>query len=61
MKLSKSNLNKFLEYYHFFHDSYITSINYLINDNKIEMYLDLSLANVGTELLPQLKFGIKMN
>ena len=41
MELSKNNLSNFLEYYHFFHDSYITNINYLINDNKIELYIDV--------------------
>ena len=51
MKLSKSNLNKFLEYYHSFHDSYITSINYLINDNKIELYIDVCWS--GTPILKE--------
>ena len=41
MKLSKNNLSDFFEYYHFFYDSYITNINYLINDNKIELYIDV--------------------
>ena len=41
MQLNKNNLNNFLEYYHFFHDSYIKSINYLINDNEIELYIDV--------------------
>ena len=41
MKINKSNLSDFLKYYHYFHDSYITSINYLISDNKIEMFIDV--------------------
>ena len=44
MRLNKDNLKQFLEYYHFFHDSYITNINYLINENKIELFIDICWA-----------------
>lgn len=44
MKLSKNNLNKFLEYYHFLHDSYITNVNYLISEKKLELFVDVCWA-----------------
>jgi len=40
-KINKDNLNNFINYYHSFHDSYITNINYDINNSKIELYLDI--------------------
>lgn len=41
MKITKNNLSEFLKYYHFFHDSYITNVNYLIYEEKVEMFIDV--------------------
>lgn len=40
-KITKENLNDFLDQYHGFHDSCISSINYLISNSQIEMIIDL--------------------
>ena len=40
-KINKSNYEEFLKYYHSFHDSYITNINYDIYNEKIEMFIDV--------------------
>ena len=39
--LTKENLQSFTEYYHGFHDSYITNINYDINHSQIEIYINV--------------------
>ncbi len=39
--ITKDNLSSFIEYYHDFHDSYITNINYDIKFSKIEMFIDV--------------------
>lgn len=39
--ITKDNLQSFIEYYHSFHDSYITHINYDINNSQIEIFLDI--------------------
>lgn len=40
-KLSKDNIDKFLRYYHDFHDSYVVNICYDIVNSKIEIFLDV--------------------
>jgi len=40
-KINKKILNEFIKNYHSFHDSYITNINYDINNSKIELYVDI--------------------
>lgn len=47
-KIIKNNLLEFLEYYHYFHDSYITSINYDISKSKIEMLVDVYWSGTPT-------------
>lgn len=39
--ITKDNLSSFIEYYHGFHDSYITNINYDIRLSKIELFIDV--------------------
>ena len=39
-KISKDNLNDFLEYYHSFHDSNIIGVNYDILNEKIQLLID---------------------
>ncbi len=42
--ITKDNLSSFIEYYHGFHDSYITNINYDIRLSKIELFIDVYLS-----------------
>lgn len=42
--ITKDNLSQFTEYYHGFHDSYITNINYDIKNSKIELSIDVYWA-----------------
>lgn len=37
--VTKDNLSSFIEYYHNFHDSYITNISYDIKLSKIELFI----------------------
>ncbi len=39
--ITKENLSSFTEYYHNFHDSFITNINYDIKLAKIELFIDV--------------------
>lgn len=39
--ITKDNLSSFIEYYHGFHDSYITNINYDIRLSQIELFIDV--------------------
>lgn len=39
--ITKDNLSSFIEYYHRFHDSYITNINYDIKLSQIEIFIDV--------------------
>ena len=39
--ITKNNLDEFINYYHSLHDSYITNINYDINNSKIELLIDV--------------------
>ncbi len=38
-KITKNNLNNFMNSYHFFHDSYIKDINYNLDKNKIDILI----------------------
>ena len=40
-KIIKNNLNEFLDYYHGFHDSHISNVDYDISKSKIELYIDV--------------------
>ncbi len=40
-QVTKENLEEFLNYYHGFHDSYITDINYDIKTSNIVMFIDV--------------------
>lgn len=40
-KITKDNLEEFIEYYHGFHDSYITNVNYDISKSKIELLINV--------------------
>ena len=40
-KINKENLSSFIEYYHGFHDSYITNINYDVTKSQIELVIDV--------------------
>ena len=40
-RITKNNLEKFLDYYHYLHDSYITNINYDVTKSQIEMLIDV--------------------
>lgn len=40
-KITKDNLEKFIKYYHNFHDSYITNIDYDIYKSRIELLIDV--------------------
>ena len=39
--ITKDNLPLFMEYYHYFHDSYITNVNYNIELSQIEIFMDV--------------------
>ena len=39
--ITKENLTSFMEYYHNFHDSFITDIHYDIKGDKIEILVDV--------------------
>jgi len=41
ISITKDNLSSFIEYYHSFHDSYITNINYDIRSSQIELFIDV--------------------
>lgn len=47
-EIAKEDLNTFMEYYHLLHDSYITQINYNINDSKIELIVDVCWSGEPT-------------
>lgn len=49
--ITKDNLSSFIEYYHGFHDSYITNINYDIKLSKIELFIDVYWS--GTPILKE--------
>ena len=40
-KITKDNLNEFIKYYHEFHDSYITNVNYDIAKSEIELLINV--------------------
>src|SRR5574344_2340604 len=40
-ELHKDNLLQFLNYYHYFHDSFITKINYDVRRDTIELLVDV--------------------
>ena len=40
-EITKNNLNNFIKFYHNFHDSYITNINYDVYKSEIELLIDI--------------------
>lgn len=48
IEITKDNLLEFINYYHYFHDSYITNINYDINNSQIELYIDVCWSGKAT-------------
>lgn len=40
-KITKDNLDEFINYYHKFHDSYITNVNYDISKSQIELLINV--------------------
>ena len=45
-KITQNNLNEFIKYYHGFHDSYISNINYDVYESKIELLIDVCWSNI---------------
>ena len=45
-KITKDNLDEFIKYYHSFHDSCITNINYDILESRIEFLIDVFWSGV---------------
>ena len=43
-ELEKENINYFVEYYHYLHDSFITHIYYDINKSQIQLSIDVYWA-----------------
>lgn len=43
-KIIKDNLDEFINYYHEFHDSYITNVNYDISKSQIELLINVRWA-----------------
>ena len=46
--ITKDNLLSFMEYYHNFHDSYITNVNYNIKLSRIEVMIDVCWSGKPT-------------
>ena len=40
-EITKDNLDEFINYYHKFHDSYITNVNYDISKSQIELLINV--------------------
>lgn len=65
--ITKDNLSTFIEYYHGFHDSYITNINYDIKNSQIEILIDVywsgepKLNKDGTYDTNKTKIKMKLN
>ncbi|MCI9233982.1 MAG: hypothetical protein HFH08_05245, partial [Bacilli bacterium] len=39
--ITKDNLTSFMDYYHWFHDSYITDVKYEFKNDQIELYFNI--------------------
>ncbi len=39
--ITKDNLTSFMDYYHWFHDSYITDVKYEFKKDQIELYFNI--------------------
>ncbi len=39
--ITKDNLISFMDYYHWFHDSYISDVKYEFKKNNIDIYMDV--------------------
>ena len=47
-KITKENLNDFMDYYHELHDSYIKEFNYDVYGSKIELLIDVCWSGEPT-------------
>ena len=52
--ITKDYLSSFMEYYHDFHDSYITNVNYNVKLSQIEVFIDVCWSGK-----PKLKENMK--
>lgn len=43
--MNKENINEILSYYHYFHDSRINKIDYNIDEDKIDVYINACFAD----------------
>lgn len=65
--ITKDNLSSFCEYYHDFHDSYITNIHYDIKNSKIELLMNVywsgepTLNEDGTYQTNKVKMKLHLN
>ncbi len=41
ISITKDNLTPIMDYFHWFHDSYITDIKYEFKKNQIKIYIDI--------------------
>ncbi|MCI8498022.1 MAG: hypothetical protein HFG33_01285 [Bacilli bacterium] len=48
-KLTKNDIDEFLNYYHFLHDSHIYKINYDVNKSLIEVEIDVYWSGEATK------------
>ncbi len=39
--ITKDNIQSFMEYYHYFHDSYISDVLFFYKECKVELYIDV--------------------
>lgn len=67
ISITTDNLSSFLEYYHYFHDSYITNINYDAQNSQIELLIDVfwsgepKLKEDGTYETNRVKMKMNLN
>ena len=47
-KLTKDNLNEFMDYFHKLHDSYFKEVNYDVKDSKVELLIDVCWSGKPT-------------
>lgn len=46
--ITKDNLISFMDYYHWFHDSYIIDVKYEFKKGQIELYFDIYWSGIPT-------------
>lgn len=60
IKITKENINVFIDYYHNLHDSYITDVNYSISQSKIELLINVYWCGESTKKSDTNKTKMKM-